>query len=233
MLVLATILRAVIIKMAEFALISSRSRFARFIMIPIVFQYFITYVLVQLLATFDLRDWGIFGTETSFFNAFEIGIYKDFTSNWFIDAGYLIKQIMFYNILMPPLEFCAYWLWRYLWRIVDQRSIFVSQYKKTRCTSIQQFTETYAGGEFYIHYKYAYIASCCFITMTFGPIMPVLFWYCLLSLCSLYFVERMAMIYSYRKPPMYGDHLTVFLLKLLSLAPFLYITLALWAFSNQ
>lgn len=86
---------------------------------------------------------------------------------------------------------------------------------------------------FVIHYKYAYIASNCFIAMVFGPIIPILFLYCLACLCSLYLVERIAMIYSYRKPPMYSDNITVFLIRLLGFAPICYALLASWAYSNQ
>ena len=84
-----------------------------------------------------------------------------------------------------------------------------------------------------ISYKYIYIVTVISITFVFGPLIPMLFLLCLGSLCMLYLVERMAMIYSYRKPPMYDDQLNKFLLRLLALAPFLmYAPVSIWVFSN-
>ena len=74
----------------------------------------------------------------------------------------------------------------------------------------------------------------CGITLVFAPVMPILFFPCLVSLGCLYFVERLAMAYSYYKPPMYDETVNIFLLKLLAIAPFIsYAPVALWAFSNQ
>lgn len=84
-----------------------------------------------------------------------------------------------------------------------------------------------------MHYKYAFIASCSFIAMVFGPLLPILFVYCLLALISLFLVERCAMTYAYRKPPMYEDDITILILRCLALAPIFYALVALWGFSNQ
>lgn len=84
-----------------------------------------------------------------------------------------------------------------------------------------------------MHYKYAFIASCSFIAIVFGPLIPILFLYCLLALISLFLVERAAMTFAYRKPPMYEDDITILILRCLALAPIFYALVALWAFSNQ
>ena len=68
--------------------------------------------------------------------------------------------------------------------------------------------------------------------MVFGPMIPILFLFCLLALISLFLVERLAMAYAYRKPPMYEDDITVLLLRALALAPIMYSLSAVWCFSN-
>ena len=90
----------------------------------------------------------------------------------------------------------------------------------------------YSGPEFYIHYKYAYIWTNITLAMTFGPVMPICYLYCMASLFMIYLVERLAMAYSYRKPPMYDDKLSETLLRYLRFAPFLHYGCALWAYSN-
>ena len=56
--------------------------------------------------------------------------------------------------------------------------------------------------------KYSYILSVVYIAFIFGPLMPILFVSSTASLFCLYTVEKLAMSYSYKKPPMYDDKIT-------------------------
>ena len=168
------------------------------------------------------------------FNLFEKGIYNDFNSNWFQDVGQSIFEIMKFNMFMPIISFLTGWLWRYAYRVWDQRNFCPGSYENTRCRSVQEFVGLYSGPEFDIHSKYIYIITVCVITMVFAPIMPILLLMCTVSLLSLYLVERLAMAYAYQKPPMYSEKLNVFLLRLLAIIPLIsYAPMSLWAFSNQ
>ena len=99
--------------------------------------------------------------------------------------------------------------------------------------SIQQFADIYSGGVFYIHYKYSYILTVIYITFFFGPGLPILFPIALISLVSLYVSERLQMAYSYQRPPMYDPLINNTALRILALAPFLYVMMAAWLYSNQ
>lgn len=110
--IMASVLRIIMIWMAGFVLIKTRSHFAAFIIKPILLQYMISYILVQFLATYDLRGHLFFTEESQKSTA--MGIYLDFTSNWFLDVGFFIQDMLFFNILLPPLEFLAFWTWRYM-----------------------------------------------------------------------------------------------------------------------
>jgi len=55
----------------------------------------------------------------------------------------------------------------------------------------------YSGPVFLFHWKYAYILNVVFVTLFYGPMMPVLFPIGLLSLIVLYVVERLMLAYSY------------------------------------
>ena len=140
---------------------------------------------------------------------------------------------MFINIFVPPIEWLAYWAIRYIYRAYDQRSVYVGQFSRTHCRNLYSFITLYSGPNFFIHYKYAYIWTNIMLAMTFGPVMPMCYLYCLGSLCMMYLVERLAMAYSYRKPPMYDDKLSKVLLQTIRLAPILHCLVAIHAYSNQ
>lgn len=91
----------------------------------------------------------------------------------------------------------------------------------------------YSGPKFDIHSKYIYMAAVCSITMAYGPIMPILYVLCFACLLCLYTVERLAMAYSYYKPPMYNENINTFLFRLLATLPFMSVGISLWAYSNQ
>ena len=77
---------------------------------------------------------------------------------------------------------------------------------------MHEFADIYSGAEFAIHYKYSYILIVIYIAFMFGPIIPVLFPIATGSLTCLYVVEKLAMAYSYKKPPMYDNQVTLFTL---------------------
>ena len=63
--------------------------------------------------------------------------------------------------------------------------------------------------------------------------MPILFPIALAGLIIIYITERLCMAYVYRRPPKYSERLTNYVLKILAFAPFCYICMAAWLYSNQ
>lgn len=72
-----------------------------------------------------------------------------------------------------------------------------------------------------------------YVTFLFGPAMPILFPIGLLSLLSLYVTERLSMAYAYKRPPIQDQDVNNVVLRVLIFAPFLYILVAAWLYSNQ
>lgn len=197
---------------------------------PIFLLNFVMYVIVPIVATWELRGI-LFPADSP--NPLAKGIYTDFNSNWFIDAGYSIITTMTLNIFMPLVEFALGWVVRYLKRAWDQRSFSPGNYYQTHCNSIQEFIEIYSGPEFFIYHKYSYILTVVFVAFMFGPLMPCLFLIALASLFCQYTVEQLAMAYAYRKPPMYDGQINDHILKFLSFASPFYALMAIWVYSNQ
>ena len=150
--------------------------------------------------------------------------------------GKIVHDTMAFNMWMPIIEFAMYWAIRCFWRHWDQRKIQLcpGSYKGTNCRTIYSFVGLYSGGEFDIHSKYVFIATVVGITLSFGALIPQLFLLCLGSLCVIYIVERMAMTYSYVKPPMYDEKVNTFLLRILAVMPFfMYAPMAMLGFANR
>ena len=94
--------------------------------------YLVIYGFVPLFATWDLRT----NTEFKFLEDIFRGMYHDFNAEWFQDVGLLVCKTMAFNIFMPPIEFAIYWLIRYIYRVLDQKSFHVGDPKKSRSQSI-------------------------------------------------------------------------------------------------
>ena len=84
---------------------------------PILLQYGITYILTNFVATQDLRGHLFIDKDSD--SIFAMGIYKDFTSNWFFDVGSEVVGILYVNIFMPLVEWLAFFGIRYAYRVWD------------------------------------------------------------------------------------------------------------------
>ena len=150
--------------------------------------------------------------------------------------GQTVYDTVFFNMWMPMIEFAIKWVWRCAKRLCDQRKLQLcpGDYKDTNCRTIYGFVGIYSGAKFKIHSKYVYIATVVGITLTFGAVIPQLFFLCLGSLCMIYIVERLAMTYSYVKPPMYDKKVNTLLLRILAVMPFfMYAPMAMRGFANR
>ena len=133
----------------------------------------------------------------------------------------------------PPLEFIIFYGLRYLYRVLDQKTLLPRNYLWSRTKTIQAFEEIYNGPEFSLHYKYSYIMVVVFVTFTFGAGLPVLFPLAFVSLLLFYTCERLMIAYSYMKPPMYNSKTNQRTLQIMFAAPIIYCANGCWMYSNQ
>lgn len=71
-----------------------------------------------------------------------------------------------------------------------------------------------------------------FVPFMYGPIMPIFFPLGCFGLFNMYLVERLMVYYSYVRPPLIGDSLTLDTVRALYIAPALFLFSAAWAFSS-
>ena len=75
--------------------------------------------------------------------------------------------------------------------------------------------------------------NAIFITMFYGPALPILFPICLFKLIAFYACERFMLAYSYRKPPSYDESINKDTISILSWSPLIYAFSAALLYSNQ
>ena len=92
--------------------------------------------------------------------------------------------------------------------------------------------DLYSGPEFIIHYKYSGLLNVTYVTMLYGPGLPILFPIAVISYMIIYATERYVLAYTYQMPPAMDDMLTKNALNLLSYSPILFLLNGYWMYSN-
>ena len=71
-----------------------------------------------------------------------------------------------------------------------------------------------------------------YVTMFYGPGLPILFPIAMVSYLVLWATERYGLDYTYQMPPAMDDRLTKNAITLLSFSPLLFLINGYWMFSN-
>jgi len=72
-----------------------------------------------------------------------------------------------------------------------------------------------------------------FVTFMYGLAVPLLFPIAFIYFLVSYIVERLALAYSYRKPPMFDDVLNQSAINMLKIAPVFMMIFGYWIFGNR
>lgn len=138
-------------------------------------------------------------------------------------------------IIIPPIEFVAIWLVRWVLKAYDQgrccrtKSLPSKSSKKT----ISAYKELYQGPHFDIEYQYAQIWTILLVAFTFGPLMPIFFIYAFLGLFILDVTLRCRIAYSVRRFPIYDQKMNKAMLFGMRYLPLIYYINSSWFYSNQ
>lgn len=84
-----------------------------------------------------------------------------------------------------------------------------------------------------MHFKYAAMLNVVFVTFMYGLAVPLLFPIACVFFAVSYIVERLALAYSYRKPPMFDDVLNKSAIDSLKVAPIFMMFFGFWIFGNR
>ena len=100
-------------------------------------------------------------------------------------------------------------------------------------TDYLQFLELRAGPEYCIYYKCANTIMMVFITLIFGPALPILYVISLFSICCQYIIDRLTLAYFYRLPPKFSDELSYLCIRTMQVAPLPSLIFTYWLYGNR
>jgi hypothetical protein len=98
--------------------------------------------MLVLLSFTDVRTPWIANT---FVNSLFAGVYTDFNSDWFGDAGIFLLITYKVQILFPIMEFAMKSLIRMIKRCCDQKKIWPNDVNRTNAPTIGKFVDLYLG----------------------------------------------------------------------------------------
>lgn len=172
--------------------------------------------------------------------------YSDLQRDWYTSMGSQVVKTMMIQAFMPIVEIvmavCQTWLKQWMDSgfpccrkkrpppVGDEEDVQAVRY--TKKTTIFQYLTLYSGPEYLLHSKYSQVLLQIFVTFMYGMFIPMLFVVCLIALINFYIVETAALVYWYRKPPMYDGELDTKANKILLYAPIPMFLLGYWALGN-
>jgi hypothetical protein len=104
---------------------------------------------------------------------------------------------------------------------------------KTKAKTQRQYINLYAGPEYLMHFKYSSILVQVFVSFMYGMFIPFLFITTLLGIFNMYCVERLALAYYYRQPPLYDASINSMAIRILKAAPILMFLIGYWGLGNR
>jgi hypothetical protein len=144
---------------------------------------------------------------------------------------------MLFNAWFPLLEIVAYWfIFRFVYRCLDRcgnKGMCNYSAYNTSTKTLNNYMEIYAGGVYYMHFKYAAIMNICYVTLMYGFGMPILYPIAVYALVVLYLSEKALLYYSYRQPPTYDERLSNTVVRMLMGAPVFGLMFGYWVLSSK
>ena len=138
------------------------------------------------------------------------GPFYDYSPGWYATVGYQIVQTMIIYALLPVAD-CLYCIsQKWLEQRHDQGWTCDRNQRlyHTKKTQIYQYIDLYSGPEFVMHVRYSSVLNVTFVTMLYGPGLPILFPIAAFSYFTYYCSERYALAYIYQMPPAMDDMMT-------------------------
>ena len=149
--------------------------------------------------------------------------------------GYQLVQTMLINAFLPlPFELLPVLMKWYLqradqsWEKDEKRRLY-----STKQTQIYKYLDLYVGYEYIVHFKYASVLNVTFVTMLYGPGLPILFPIATLFLFNARISERISVAYFSKQPPAMGDTLSTAALDLMKYAPIVMMFNGYWMLGNK
>lgn len=164
------------------------------------------------------------------------GTMTDLDLNWYTDIADALVWTMLINSVYVYLGFVMQAAMMVVFRSLDKgcKNFWTcAETDQTKCLTIQQYVNTYAGPVHLMHFKYATAMNTIYTTFMYGLAIPVLFPIAFITFFNIYLVEKLCVAYWYQKPPMYGPELNTAALDMMRWAPLAFFIFGYWIMGNK
>jgi hypothetical protein len=156
--------------------------------------------------------------------------YTDYTQNWYYDIAPSLCQTMIIMAVFPYIEIVMNGSIK---KLLQRRDNGGSNDLITKKVTLQQYINLYSGPVYLMHFKYSTCMVQVFVAFMYGMNIPLLFPIAMFGIFNLYIVERWALAYYYRQPPMYDQALNNDVLSILKWAPVFMFLFGYWSIGNR
>ncbi len=133
--------------------------------------------------------------------------------------------------IWPIIEFGMFYALKVLFRLMDRS--FSCNNTLTKCKTVQQYVNLYAGPNYLMHFKYSSIMNMVFVTFMYGLAIPLLFPIATIYFIVMYSVEKLCLTYYFKKPPMFDEKLNESAIGTLKWAPVFMMIFGYWIMGNN
>ena len=144
----------------------------------------------------------------------------------------MIISPMILTILGPFISNLINYLWYEYFGLLD-RSFKPKRLYYTKQDSALDYYEVNYGAEIPIFTKYPFIMNIVFMSMMYGLAMPIITYLTLLALLMSYIIEKIAIFWHVKKPPLFDDALSNNTVYFLKWAAVLYPAMGFWQVTNR
>jgi hypothetical protein len=164
------------------------------------------------------------------------GPFPDLTEEWYIVIAPSLILTMVLNAIAPWISVCSGLASQAVFRGLDQgfsTYLCCKPDKTTKCKTIQEYVNLYAGPQHVMSYKYSALLTTVCVTFMYGVALPELFPIAAFTYFNYYVVEKFLITYWYQRPPVYDDKLNKTALELMGAAPILMLFFGYWCLGNM
>lgn len=155
------------------------------------------------------------------------GRYADFSENWYRHVSGFIISPMYIQIIMPVIYMLVEFALQGGLAILDRRCTKKSR-NMTTCHTAYEYAELNSGTEHLLFEKYPRLMNMVCLAIMYGMSLPILFPIVFVALIISYIVDKLAVVYYHRKPPLYDDALNRDSVSFMKWSALLYAGLAFW-----
>lgn len=156
--------------------------------------------------------------------------FNDFNDAWFASKGEQITTTMILFTFIPYIDLIVEKIVLEFKRLILKNKL---NGNINTDNDLLQYVGLRAGPRYLYHYSFLYTNLIVFTCLLIGPSLPILYFCGLLGIFNLYIVERLALAYFYRKPPVYSEQITLVSIDIMVFIPAINLISTLWLSTNK